>query len=219
MIHRLILTSFGILTLATCQNPKVSQSTTEQESVKTEISVNSTEIKVSDVTTNQTSGEPKSKANGEPEISVGLPPDKEAVETAKKEQQNSTMKNTAGIIYLKEGENKFLKEYEMNVTFKKMTEDSRCPKDVNCIWAGVATAEIELMGLYTRPVTLKLSTINDANKNYHKSQNFNGFSISLVEISPETTADKGFKALKGSYKIGLKFSKENSENQDGTTTK
>ena len=118
MIHRLILTSFGILTLATCQNPKVSQSTTEQESVKTETSVNSTEIKVLDVTTNQTSGEPKSKANGEPEMSVGLPPDKEAVETAKKEQQNSTVKNTAGIVYLKEGENKFFKEYEMNVTFK-----------------------------------------------------------------------------------------------------
>ena len=217
MIHRLILTSFGILTLATCQNPKVSQSITEQESVKTETSVNSTETKVLDVTTNQTSGEPKSKANGEPEISVGLPPDKEAVEIAKKEQQNSTMKNTAGIIYLKEGENKFLKEYEMNVTFKKMTEDSRCPKDVNCIWAGVATAEVELMGLYTRPVTLKLSTMSDAKKGYTKSQEFNGYTITLVEVSPQTTAEKGFKALQGSYRIGLQFSKGSTGS--GTTTK
>ena len=217
MIHRLILTSFGILTLATCQNPKVSQSTTEQESVKTETSVNSTEIKVLDVTTNQTSGEPKSKANGEPEMSEGLPPDKEAVEIAKKEQQNSTMKNTAGIIYLKEGENKFLKEYEMNVTFKKMTEDSRCPKDVNCIWAGVATAEVEVMGLYTRPVTLKLSTMSDAKKGYTKSQEFNGYTITLVEVSPQTTAEKGFKALQGSYRIGLQFSKGSTGS--GTTTK
>ena len=217
MIHRLILTSFGILTLATCQNPKVSQSTTEQESVKTETSVNSTEIKVLDVTTNQTSGEPKSKANGEPEMSEGLPPDKEAVEIAKKEQQNSTMKNTAGIIYLKEGENKFLKEYEMNVTFKKMTEDSRCPKDVNCIWAGVATAEVELMGLYTRPVTLKLSTMSDAKKGYTKSQEFNGYTISLVKVTPETNSAKGFKALQGSYRIGLQFSKGSTGS--GTTTK
>ena len=217
MVHRLILTTFGILTLATCQNPKVSQSTTEQESVKTETSVNSTETKVLDVTTNQTSGESKSKANGEPEISVGLPPDKEAVEIAKKEQQNSTMKNTAGIIYLKEGENKFLKEYEMNVTFKKMTEDSRCPKDVNCIWTGVATAEVELMGLYTRPVTLKLSTMSDAKKGYTKSQEFNGYTITLVEVSPQTTAEKGFKALQGSYRIGLQFSKGSTGS--GTTTK
>ena len=217
MIHRLILTSFGILTLATCQNPKVSQSITEQESVKTETSVNSTETKVLDVTTNQTSGESKSKANGEPEISVGLPPDKEAVEIAKKEQQNSTVKNTAGIVYLKEGENKFFKEYEMNVTFKKITEDSRCPKDVNCIWAGVATAEVELMGLYTRPVTLKLSTMSDAKKGYTKSQEFNGYTITLVEVSPQTTAEKGFKALQGSYRIGLQFSKGSTGR--GTTTK
>ncbi len=217
MIHRLILTSFGILTLATCQNPKISETTAKQETVKTETSVNSTEIKVLDVTTNQTSGEPKSKANGEPEMSEGLPPDKEAVEIAKKEQQNSTMKNTAGIIYLKEGENKFLKEYEMNVTFKKMTEDSRCPKDVNCIWAGVATAEVEFMGLYTRPVTLKLSTLNDSKKGYAKSQEFNGYTISLVKVTPETNSAKGFKALQGSYRIGLQFSKGSTGS--GTTTK
>ena len=217
MIHRLILTSFGILTLATCQNPKISETNAKQETVKTETSGNSAEPKISDVTTNQTSGEPKSKANGEPEMSVGLPPDKEAVEIAKKEQQNSTMKNTAGIVYLKEGENKFFKEYEMNVTFKKMTEDSRCPKDVDCIWAGVATAEVEFMGLYTRPVTLKLSTLNDSKKGYAKSQEFNGYTISLMEVTPETTSAKGFKALQGSYRIGLQFSKGSTGS--GTTTK
>ena len=222
MIHRLILTSFSILTLATCQNPKISETTAKQETVKTETSANSAEPKISDVTTNQTSGEPKSKANGEPEMSEGLPPDKEAVEIAKKEQQNSTMKNTAGIIYLKEGENKFLKEYEMNVTFKKMTEDSRCPKEVNCIWAGVATAEVEFMGLYTRPVTLKLSTLNDSKKGYAKSQEFNGYTVSLMEVTPETTSAKGFKALQGSYRIGLKFSEGATGGQTqrgGTTTR
>ena len=222
MIHRLILTSFGILTLATCQNPKISETTAKQETVKTETATNSTKPKTVDTTVNQNSGETKSKTAGEPEMSVGLPPDKEAVETAKKEQQNSTMKNTAGIIYLKEGENKFLKEYEMNVTFKKMTEDSRCPKEVNCIWAGVATAEVEFMGLYTRPVTLKLSTLNDSKKGYAKSQEFNGYTVSLMEVTPETTSAKGFKALQGSYRIGLKFSEGATGGQTqrgGTTTR
>lgn len=201
MIYKQLFIAIGFLAFTACQKPKV------EESQKIPTTAQKTE-------TISTTTMPKTPKSGDPEMSVGLPPDKEAQETAKKEQQN-----TSNIIYFKEGENKFLKEYETNVTFKQITEDSRCPKGVNCIWAGVATAEIELMGLYTRPITLKLSTINDANKNYHKSQNFNGFSISLVEISPETTADKGFKALKGSYKIGLKFAKENSENQDGTTTK
>lgn len=201
MIHKQLFIAIGFLAFTACQKPKV------EESQKIPTTAQKTE-------TISTTTMPKTPKTGEPEMSVGLPPDKEALETAKKEQQNSS-----NVIYFKEGENKFLKEYETNITFKQITEDSRCPKDVNCIWAGVATAEIEVMGLHTRPVTMKLSTINDANKNYRKSQNFNGFSISLVELSPETTSDKSFKALKGNYKIGLKFSKENSENQDGTTTK
>ena len=201
MIHKQLFIAIGFLAFTACQKPKV------EESQKIPATAQKTE-------TISTTTMPKTPKSGEPEMSVGLPPDQKALETAKKEQQN-----TSNVIYFKEGENKFLKQYETNVTFKQITEDSRCPKDVNCIWAGVATAEIELMGLYSRPVTVKLSTINDANKNYHKSQNFNGFSISLVELSPETTSDKGFKALKGSYKIGLKFSKENSENQDGSTMK
>ncbi len=201
MIHKQLFIALGFLAFTACQKPKV------VETQKIPTTAEKTE-------TVSTTTMPKTPKSGEPEMSVGLPPDQKALETAKKEQQN-----TSNVIYFKEGENKFLKQYETNVTFKQITEDSRCPKDVNCIWAGVATAEIELMGLYSRPVTVKLSTINDANKNYRKSQNFNGFSISLVELSPETTSDKGFKALKGNYKIGLKFSKENSENQDGTTTK
>ena len=201
MITKQLFIAIGFLAFTACQKPKV------VETQKIPTTAEKTE-------TISTTTMPKTPKSGEPEMSVGLPPDQKALETAKKEQQN-----TSNVIYFKEGENKFLKEYETNITFKQITEDSRCPKDVNCIWAGVATAEIEVMGLHTRPVTMKLSTINDANKNYRKSQNFNGFSISLVELSPETTSDKGFKALKGSYKIGLKFSKENSENQDGTTTK
>ena len=201
MIHKQLFIAIGFLAFTACQKPKV------EETQKTPTTAEKTE-------TVSTTTMPKTPKSGEPEMSVGLPPDKEAQETAKAEQQN-----TSNVIYFKEGENKFLKEYETNITFKQITEDSRCPKDVNCIWAGVATAEIEVMGLHTRPVTMKLSTVNDANKNYHKSQNFNGFSISLVELGPETTSDKGFKALKGSYKIGLKFAKENSENQDGTTMK
>lgn len=223
MIHRLILTSFGMLTLATCQNHKVSENTIESEKVKTESAANANIPKSTYVTPTQTLSETKSTAAGDPETSVKSLPGKVSVEPTKKEQQNSTVKNTAGVIYLKEGENKFLQEYEMNVTFKKMTEDSRCPKDVDCIWAGVATAEVEVMGVYTRPVTLMLSTMTDVQKGYSKSQNFNGYTISLVEVTPQTTSAKGFKALQGSYRIGLKFTKGKTGNptmqRTGTTTR
>ena len=188
MVHRIVLSTFGLLTLAMCQNQKLSQNSASSE--KTEVT---TETPVS--STKSTSMEtPKTS---EPEMSSGMPPDKEAVKIAKEETATAN-RNTAGVIYLKEGQNLFLKQYEMNVTFKGITEDSRCPQGVNCIWEGVATAEVEFMGLATRPVTIKLSTTNNAQRGYSRTQDFNGYAVSLVELSPETTTSKGFKALKGS---------------------
>lgn len=188
MIHRLLMTGFSFLTLAACQN-KV----TQPESSRI-------------LKTAAAASTPISQNSKEPELSAGLPPDVAAVKTAKKEQTEMTA-DKSGVIYLNEGENKFIKEYEMNVTFKKMIEDSRCPEGVNCVWAGVAVAEMELMGLYTRPVTVRISTLSDAKKGYSKTQEFIGNTISLVNVAPQNTTSKGFKELAGKYRIGLKISK------------
>lgn len=107
------------------------------------------------------------------------------------------------IIYFNQGENKFLKEYQMNVTFKNISEDSRCPKDVNCIWAGVAVAQVEVMGTATRPVTLQLATMDNTGRNYHNSADFNGYTISLADVNPYPGSQEGTKALNGKYKIGI----------------
>ncbi|PQA90594.1 hypothetical protein B0A69_19905 [Chryseobacterium shigense] len=112
-----------------------------------------------------------------------------------------------GIIYLNQGDNKFLKEYEMNVTFKGISEDSRCPEGANCIWAGVAVAQIEVMGTYSRPMILSLATTENAGRNFHQSQEFNGYTISLEEVSPFPKADGGAKALEGKYKVGITIKK------------
>lgn len=204
MIYKSLLAIFSILTLASCQN----QTITVKNNTPAESSTNSTPVS------------PAPSKTSEPELSVGLPPDP-AVVVLSKQEQATAAKSTVGVIYLKEGENKFLKEYGMNVTFKKMTEDSRCPQGVNCVWAGVAVAEIELMGLHTRPVTVRLSTMNDANKSYVNSQDFNGHSVSLVEVRPNTTSDKGFKCLVGNYRIGLKITNGSlgSSTVEHTTTK
>jgi len=213
MLHRLVLSTFSFLTLATCQT---TQNSTENEKVDHSTTVK-TDTKSSTNASTSATGTTTPKTE-EPKMSVGLPPDADAVKEAEKINATKT-----GIVYLKEGENKFVKEYQMNVTFKQMSEDSRCPKDVNCIWAGVATADVEFMGLATRPMTLQISTINDANKGYTKTQSFNGYNITLVSVTPETTSAKGFKALKGTYQIGLKFEQGDPVNttvqRGGTTTK
>lgn len=111
------------------------------------------------------------------------------------------------VIYFNEGENRFLDEYKMNVTFKGMSEDSRCPKDVNCIWAGVAVAEVEVMGTTTRPMTLSLASIDNKGRNYHQSADFNGYTITLTEVNPYPGSAEGTKNLKGKYKIGIRIKK------------
>lgn len=118
-------------------------------------------------------------------------------------------KNLEGkIIYFNQGENKFLKEYEMNVTFKNMAEDSRCPEGVTCVWQGAAVTNIELMGITTRPVTIPLATTENAGRNYHTSTVFNGYTISLVEVTPAPASGEGAKALAGKYRIGIIISKD-----------
>ena len=121
-----------------------------------------------------------------------------------------------GIIYFNQGENKFLPKYQMNVTFKGISEDSRCPEGVNCIWAGVAIAQVEVMSTTSRPVTLNLATMDNAGRNYHQSEGFNGYTISLEEVSPFPKSDGGAKALEGKYRIGIKFTKTGATRSETT---
>lgn len=207
MIYKILLSSLTIFTLATCQNQNVAKS----ENLTTAKNTKVVKTSSSDSTTPQKT-DPKTPAD--------LPPGKAAVKNTEQQQENSNQKN---VIYLKEGENKFLKEYEMNVTFKRMVEDSRCPKGVQCVWAGNAVAEVEFMGIHSRPVTVQMSTSNDTSKGYQNTFNFDGHSISLMKVSPETTSDKGFKALKGNYQIALQFDQVKGQNPStnlgGVTTK
>lgn len=122
-----------------------------------------------------------------------------------------------GIIYLSEGENKFLREYQMNVTFKGVSEDSRCPEGVNCIWAGVALAQVEVMGTSTRPIILNLASGDFPARNYHQSTEFNGYTITLQDIAPYPKSQDGTKALAGKYKIGITIKK--AEPSADSTTK
>lgn len=120
------------------------------------------------------------------------------------------------LIYLNEGENKFLKEYQMNITFKGVSEDSRCPEGVNCIWAGVALAQVEVMGTSTRPVLLNLASMDFPNRNYRQSADFNGYTITLQEVTPYPKSE-GATALNGKYKIGVSIKKAGASSD--TTTK
>lgn len=106
---------------------------------------------------------------------------------------------------LKEGENTFLKESGFNISFRQITEDSSCPKDVQCIWEGVATAEIEVMGIYTRPQKFYLSTISDPRKKLQKKAKFSGYEIELISIFPNKKSANSPHPI--NYRLTLNVSK------------
>lgn len=132
---------------------------------------------------------------------------KETKSSATTNTKEKTMNKEGNIIYFNEGENKFLKEYQMNVTFSNISEDSRCPEGVNCIWAGIAVANVMVMGTTTRPMTLTLATTDNPGRNYSTSAEFNGYTISLAEVTPYPTSKEGTQALPGKYKIGITIKK------------
>ncbi len=110
------------------------------------------------------------------------------------------------IVRLKEKENIFLKNEQLNATFKKVKQDSRCPMNARCIWAGNATAVIELMSTTSRPSTFELS-IGDLKNNLTNSVNFSGYKISLENLYPSNSTEETFEKLKGKYIIDLKVEK------------
>lgn len=112
-------------------------------------------------------------------------------------------------IVLKEGETKFLKDKEMNITFTRVVEDSRCPTGVNCIWQGSATVELEFMGTYTRPHTLRLQTIDNDSRGYKTMGVFNSHRIKVVELTPYPTNKKAFNDNTGQYQLGISVEKIN----------
>ena len=222
MLHRIIIFSLGLMTLAMCNSQqKKTEDTLSKDaatSIKTENnSASANSSSNSNITASTTS------SVGTKTASTTASSPKVTTSGNQTKTETSSPKTTSGTIYLKEGQNIFLKDQKMNVTFKKITEDSRCPKDVNCIWEGVASAEIELMGVATSPRTFTISTQENASRGFHKTIVFDGVAVILAEVSPYPTQSQNQKTMQGNYKIGLIFKKATEEDNktfsSGITTK
>ena len=127
--------------------------------------------------------------------------------TTKSEAVNSTYPTTPpeeGIIRLTEKQNLFLDKEKINITFNKVTEDSRCPMNARCITAGFASVEIEVMGRQTRPVKFIISTTEDAQKNLKNAFVFNHHKYTLVNFYPANSTEVNFEKLKGKYVVDIK---------------
>lgn len=119
-------------------------------------------------------------------------------------QENGNTETKDNIIYFKQGENKFLEDSKMNFTFLSVTEDSRCPEGVNCVWAGAAVVEVEAMGIATRPMKFLLATITMPSRNLSKTAIFDGYIIQLEQVIPYPKKSKNNSK---EYTIGISIHK------------
>jgi hypothetical protein len=63
------------------------------------------------------------------------------------------------------------------IRFRGVTNDSRCPSDVQCVWAGNAVAGFDLSGDGTADASLN-TTLEP------KSARYSGYTITLVGLKP-----------------------------------
>lgn len=71
-------------------------------------------------------------------------------------------------------------ENKLTIKFASLVEDSRCPTDTNCIWAGNAKIKIVVAKTKSDSKTFELNTNGES-----QSVNFSGYEIKLVGLSPQ----------------------------------
>ena len=88
---------------------------------------------------------------------------------------------------LKVGQRVTLKGTRLQIKFISVANDSRCPSDVTCVWAGNAAARFQLStGRSQKMVTLNTS----GNATFVREVEYKGYKVKLVDLSPYPRSDR-----------------------------
>ncbi len=89
---------------------------------------------------------------------------------------------------------------DLRLKLLRVASDSRCPADVNCVWAGNAEVQVEVgAGSGKRKTTLRLNT--NAGPERPGEGKYGRYTVKLVGLSPQPRAGKKIKA--GEYTATL----------------
>ena len=104
-------------------------------------------------------------------------------------------------VEVKVGQTVAIPDTRLKVTFQSVAEDSRCPEDVTCVWAGNAKVVLVVRGGGgPRATTINLNTgLNP------KHLSYKGYDIKLVELNPHRKSN--VKLDKGDYTVTLQVTK------------
>lgn len=100
---------------------------------------------------------------------------------------------------LKAGQTAYLQSEGILVKFVSVPEDSRCPSDVVCVWAGRVTATVQLQKGSGPLQTLNLTSEGGI----EKAESFDGYKVSLVKMDPypKSTAQIGASGYQATLRV------------------
>lgn len=78
------------------------------------------------------------------------------------------------------GKEKKVARTNLKIKFVKLVEDSRCPTDANCIWAGSAKIQIKVTGKRGASKTFEINTGIAP-----QTATFEGYEIKLTDLTPK----------------------------------
>jgi hypothetical protein len=101
---------------------------------------------------------------------------------------------------LKVGGQSLIKEAGLKISFSAVVEDSRCPKGVDCIWAGNGKIMLKVSVGGGKATPLELSTNLEP-----RQASFHGYTIKLLSLDPYPQKDVPIK--RGAYAVTLLVSR------------
>lgn len=106
---------------------------------------------------------------------------------------------------LRVGQEATVAEQKLNVKFVSVPEDSRCPKGVNCIWAGNVRVMLHVSKAKSKPSKVELS-LNPRDFPDGEAANYGDYKLKLVKVDPYPVQDQQLSA--GDYTVTLSVSKK-----------
>ncbi|HJR09659.1 MAG TPA: hypothetical protein VJ842_20530 [Pyrinomonadaceae bacterium] len=73
--------------------------------------------------------------------------------------------------------------YKFKIKFVAVPEDSRCPKGVNCIWAGNVRVRLQVSKAKSKPVKVELS-LNPRDFPDGEVANYGNYKLKLMRVEP-----------------------------------
>jgi hypothetical protein len=106
---------------------------------------------------------------------------------------------------LRVGQEVLVAGQKLTIKFASVTEDSRCPRGVTCIWAGNVRVLLHVTEGKSKPMKLELN-LNPRDFPDGEAADCSGYQIKLVSVNPYPVKDQQLKA--SDYAVTLSVSKK-----------